>query len=214
MSEKLDLVKAGRIYNNHLAISRKLKDKPFKLRKDFSKLTDEQIMVLGKILKMFTDYPNIDQEAFFSAPFKIYPDEDHYPLEFFTTQKAKRIYAQYMKTLEDENPDTKESLERLRDGLKFVKNFCDEKGLTFEEYSSYSEHNLPCIVDHLKSHKINFYVLHSLGITTLNIETRILDFIFGDFYLTFRKTKNKFYTSERMKKFSKLAINKLKNTIN
>lgn len=199
-----------RIYNNHLVASRKCKDKPFRIKKDFSNITEDQTMVLNKLNQMFENYPNIDQECFFSAPYKLFPDEDYYPLDFYITQRAKKIYAQYMKSLEDESPDTKESLERLRDGLKFVKNFCDEKGLTLEEYEAYYEHNLPSVIDHLKSHKINFYVLHSLGITKINIETRILDFIFGDFYLTFRKTKNKYYSSTKMKEFSKLAIQKLK----
>jgi len=206
ISEKLK-----RIYNDHLATSRKCRDKPFKIKKDFSKITEDQITVLTKLEQMFDSYTNIDPEQFFAAPYKLYQDEDYYPLDFFTTQKAKKIYAQYMKSLDDESPDTKESLERLRDGLKFVKNFCNEKGLTLDEYSAYCEHNLPCVVDHLKSHKINFYVLHSLNVSSLNIETRILDFIFGDFYLTFRKTKNKFYTSQRMKEFSKLIIQKITN---
>jgi hypothetical protein len=203
--------KSKRIYNDHLATSRKCRNKPFKIKKDFSKITEDQITVLTKLEQMFDSYTNIDPEHFFAAPYKLYQDEDYYPLDFFITQKAKKIYAQYMKSLDDESPDTKESLERLRDGLKFVKNFCNEKGLTLDEYSAYSEHNLPCVVEHLKSHKINFYVLHSLNVSKLNIETRILDFIFGDFYLTFRKTKNKFYTSQRMKEFSKLIIQKITN---
>jgi hypothetical protein len=177
-------------------------------------LDEHTTLLLEKLERFFNSYPNIDWSNFFKAPHRIYPDESHYPLEFYVTQKAKKIYAVYMKSLETEDPDTTDSLVRLQKSLSFVFEFCKEKGLTFEGYGSYCEDSLPCVIEHLKTHKINFYTLHSIGISRLNIEQRILDFIFGDFYGTLQKTKNKFYASKTMKEFSKRANVKLKNKLN
>ena len=52
-----------------------------------------------------------------------------------------------------------------------------------------------------------------LGVSKIEVENRILDFIFSDFWITFQKTKNKFYLSKKMKEFSKLATNKIKQQI-
>lgn len=199
------------IYNNHLATSRKCQGKPFKLRQNFNDLEQDKIDTLNSLSRMFINYPSINQDDFFAAPYKVFPDEDYFPLEYFTSQKAKSTYTTYIKMLENENPDSKESLIRLRDGLKFVFDFCKEKGLTFETYPVFSEHNLPCMIDHLKNHKINYYVFHALGVNKVDVEKRVLDFMFGDFYSTLQKTKNRFFSSQRMRSFANQVIQKLKN---
>lgn len=200
------------IYNDHLAISRRYQAKPFTLRKNFGNIDDKKALCLERLEKLFKNNPNIDQKMFFEAPYKLYNDVEYYDLEYFTKSKAIKVYTQYRKQLELENPDTKEALTRLRDGLKFVKNFCEEKDLTLDEYETYCEGNLPCYIQHLKNHEINFYVLHSLSVK-VNIEKEILDFIFGDFYSTFQKTRNKFLTSKKMKEFSYKAKNKLNDKL-
>jgi len=65
------------------------------------------------------------------------------------------------------------------------------------------------MLDHLKNHNTNFYVLHALGVSKIKVETRILDFMFADFDITFQKTRNKFATSQKMKKLAKQAMEKL-----
>lgn len=199
-----------RIYNSHLIVSRKVQNKPFRLRKKFDDLSDDKIVYLQKLYKFFISYENVDMDDFFMAPHKIWSDGSQYPLEFYTTHKAKKAYSQYMKEREVSNPDTLENLIRLKEGLKFIFKFCKEKGLTFENYMAYKEEALPCVVDHLKNHKINFYVLHSLGVSKMDVDKRTLDFIFGDFYQTFQKTKNKFHSSKTMKEVAKKIIDKLK----
>lgn len=196
------------IYNSHLAISRRSRNKPFKLRRDFSSLDEGKRNYLEKLERFFNSNPKVDINLFFEAPYRLFDDGEYYDLEFFTRPKAVKTYTQYLKQLEIQNPDNQDALVRLRDGLKFVHNFCLEKGLTFDEYGAYCEGSLPCCIQHLKDHEINFYVLHSLGIK-VNMEKEILDFIFDDFHGTYQKTRNKYLSSKKMKKFSELAISKL-----
>lgn len=200
-----------KIYNNHLAISRKMRDKPFRIRKNFDDFDSEKMVWVDKLSKMFNSYPNINIDLFFEAPYHLYQDVEYFDLEYFTTQKAKKDYTQYVQQIQLMSPDSEDSLKRLIGGLKFVSNFCKENGLTLKEYVAYSEKNIPSVLEHLKSHKINFYVLHALEVSKINIENRILDFMFNDFWKTFQKTKNMYYGSTKMKTLAKKAIEKLQN---
>ena len=202
-----------KIYNDHLAISRKMREKPFKIRKNFSDLEDNKVAYLQKLEKMFSSYPSIKVEDFFTAPYVIFEDDQYFDLEFFLTSKAKKAYSQYMKKIEMDDPDSENSLKRLADSLKFIKNFCKENALTLDKYPLYISDSIPNIIDHLKNHHINMYALHALGVSKIEVENRILDFIFSDFWITFQKTKNKFYLSKKMKEFSRQAIDKIKKQL-
>jgi hypothetical protein len=202
-----------RIYNSHLAISRKMRDKPFRIRKDFSDMDQTKLDRLASLERFFNSYQNIKIDDYFAAPYVIFEDDDYFDLDFYLTSKAKKAYSQYMKKIEMDDPDSESSLNRLVDSLKFVKNFCKEKNLTLKEYPLYIEDALPNMIDHLKNHHINMYALHSLGVTKIEVENRILDFIFSDFWITFQKTKNKFYLSRKMRDFSKKAIDKITNQL-
>jgi hypothetical protein len=201
------------IYNNHLVVSRKVKNEAFKIKKDFSNLEEDKITSLQKLSKLFNNYPNLIQEDFFMAPHKIYPDETYYPLDFYTKQKAIKCYTDYVKQLEIQDPDSPDSLRRLAESLKFVSRYCIENNLQLSDYELNIEGTMPCFVQHLKDHKINYYTLHALTFQKPQIESRILDFIFPDFYLVFQKTKNKFFASKKMKEFAKQATNKLETKI-
>lgn len=201
------------IYNNHLVASRKVKGEPFKIKKDFSNLEPEKIMYLEKLSRLFDNYPNIKQEDFFMAPHKVYPEDTYYPLEFYTKQKAISCYTQYVKLLEIQDPDTDDSLRRLLESFKFVSKYCQEKNLKLSEYELNIEGTMPCFVEHLKNHKINFYTLHALTFGKPKLDSRILTFIFPEFYEVFQKTKNKFFSSKKMKGFAQQAKIKLENKL-
>ena len=201
------------IYNNHLVASRKAKGEAFKIKKDFSNLEEDKIISLQKLSRLFNTYPNLIQEDFFMAPYKIYPDETYYPLDFYTKPKAIKCYTQYVKQLELQDADSPDSLRRLAESLKFVVKYCIENNLQLSEYEVNIEKSMPCFIKHLKEHKINYYTLHALTFKKPQIESRILDFLFPDFYEVFQKTKNKFFSSKKMKEFAKQAIQKLENKL-
>jgi hypothetical protein len=190
-----------------------MRDKPFRIRKDFSDMDQTKLDRLASLERFFNSYQNIKIDDYFAAPYVIFEDDDYFDLDFYLTSKAKKAYSQYMKKIEMDDPDSESSLNRLVDSLKFVKNFCKEKNLTLKEYPLYIEDALPNMIDHLKNHHINMYALHALGVTKIEVENRILDFIFSDFWITFQKTKNKFYLSRKMRDFSKKAIDKITNQL-
>ena len=85
-------------YNNYLAATRSIKNKPFKLRKDFSGFEDsEDYIYVKRMAHFFAKFPHIVKQWYFEAPFKIYEDQDYFPLKFYASQKAIKTYTLYMK---------------------------------------------------------------------------------------------------------------------
>lgn len=197
------------VYNNHLAVSRKMAGKPFKLRKNFDKVDEETVFLLKKLSKWFDLYPHVKQEDFFKAPFKIYPDETSFFLSYFITKKALTAYTLYMKEQDLEDPDTFDSLRRLQQSLIFVYKYCSENKIPLSEYETFTIGVIPEYITHLKKHYINFYTLHTLNFATPTIDPQVLDFMFKDFHISFMKSRNSFFYSKKMKSFSLLAKQKV-----
>ena len=80
------------IYNTWLATTRKAINKPFRLRRDFSKLDETTKTSLLRLEQLFNKHKSIDMADFFVAPFKIYSDNQHIPIKWYTTMKAINIY--------------------------------------------------------------------------------------------------------------------------
>ena len=74
----------------------------------------------------------------------------------------------YCKDKQVQNPDSEDSLNILKDCLKFIFNFCNEEKITLTQYKNYTgvdaSEAIPIIFTHLKNHKINFYLLHALDV--------------------------------------------------
>lgn len=190
------------IYNKHLIISRKSRNKAFSKRKDFSSLDDRVIQILNRLEIFFRSNPDVDKDSFFEAPYKLYDDVEYYPLEFYIKPKAVKCYIDYNKQLEVLDPDSDISIDRLKNSLLFVYNYCKNNKLQLKDYELNIEGTMPCFVSHLKSHKINFYTLHALTFSKPRLESGLLEYIFPDFHLVFRTTRNKYLSSSRMKVIS------------
>jgi hypothetical protein len=144
-------------------------------------------------------HPNICQEEFYNAipPWEISEEE------------AIKLYVKHMKEIELEDPDSDDSILRLKKSLKFVYLYCQEHGIKMEDYVKHGSGPMVDCVSHLKAHNITFYTLHALTFSPSVVESELLEFVIPNFYITFQKTKNKFYSSKKMKALSKLAKEKL-----
>lgn len=97
-----------RIYNNHLAESRKARKKPFRLRKDFTNLKPSVIRTLERLESFFNKHKQIDICDFFKAPYEIYPNDEYFDLDFFISYKAISTYNLYKKSKSELNTDVDE----------------------------------------------------------------------------------------------------------
>jgi len=86
-----------RIYNTYLKVSRGSNNLPFKYRKDFEKLDEKAFVAIKKVSSFLRKFPHIKMEEYFKAPYALYPDEKHFPLDYYFTLKATKAYTLYNK---------------------------------------------------------------------------------------------------------------------
>lgn len=203
------------IYNSYLYSSRSAQNKPTRLRKDFSKLKDEDYILLKKISAFFSMHNHINYADWFNAPYCIYSKDEYFDLKFFNTRKALKCYSIYMKQRELAKPDSKEVLQAVKDGFRFIAKYCIKNSLTLDEYTKHYTNNMPTCLLHLQEHRLNFYTLHALGVESLikTIEKDILDFVIKDFQTIFVETRTKFFSCMTLKSVATDTKNKVKQII-
>jgi hypothetical protein len=168
------------IYNTYLSVSRGSRNKPWKARKDFDgfeKTSDG--FICQRLELFFKKFPQINPRDFLRAPYEIYKDEDMFPLNFYTTQKAIAVYTTLQKQRKEELPDTEDQIEDIKKSLKHIARFCAEKKLTLEQYCNLKEgYTYKSIVDY-NNKLINIYVLIKLPsfetqLNSLNLQDKEL----------------------------------------
>lgn len=191
------------IYNKHLAITRSCLGKPFKLRQDFSKLDESSKLAVKKLSHFFSKHDNISLDKFFKAPFIIYKDKSHYPLDFYLGMKAVKLYREYINKLNRESPDSEDSIQMFKQSLKFVINYCRDKEIKFSEYISYGEGNIQSFFEHLKHGKVSLLFLMTFSNfenELKKIDNELRQHLLGDSYSIISQTRVKFYNCKQSTK--------------
>jgi hypothetical protein len=187
------------IYNAYLIASRRAKNQPVRLRKDFSNIKDEVYIQLKKLGSFFETNKNIPLHEFFWAPYEAYSKDEFFDLGFYTTRKAIVAYTRYMHKKETQDADSDNCINDCKQGLKTIYNHCILHKSTLQRYKL--DTGIPAFLLHLKEHKINFYILHGLEVDRVvkNIEQELLDFYCKDFYTMHNNTRVKFISSKHLK---------------
>lgn len=203
------------IYNSYLYASRISKNKPFNPRSNFSSITDQDAMYLKKMSTFFKRYEHISLNDWFIAPYKVYGMDEYFDLHFYNTRKALKCFTTYIKQREVEDPDSDVTINRLKDGLHFIYNYCHARNITLDSYIEGKTGNLPTFLQHLKDHKITFYMLQMLEVEPIlrRIEPSILNFIVSDFWTVFAQTRARFLSSEILKPKAKKGLNLIKTKL-
>jgi hypothetical protein len=149
-----------RIYNEHLKLSRLAKNQPYRLRKDFEKISDTTKLNLIKLENLFLNNRHIKIEDFFNAPYEIYGKEESFDLKFYSSQKAIGIYSIYIKKIMESNPD--DILNRIVDGIKFIKKFCADENISVTKYVEHQTGLYPTFILHLKQFIYPLYIIFYL----------------------------------------------------
>lgn len=189
------------IYNAYLIASRTAKDKPFKLRQDFTKIDDKTYIILKKLSLLFQSNRNVSISEFFKAPFEYYPDTNYIDLQFFATPKAIKCYSSYKKKLETLSPDSEDNITNCKQCCTFIMRYCVENNLTLNEYKSINSGTTPLVLQHLRDHNINFYVIHGLECDRIirQVEPDLLEFFITDFNQLLNNTRINFQQSVKLK---------------
>ena len=86
-----------RIYNEYLKELRRSKNQPYKLRKNFDKIDEKTKLCLKKLSLFFINNKEVSPNDFFKSPYSVYPQGEHFGLDFYTTQRAIKAYKIFIK---------------------------------------------------------------------------------------------------------------------
>lgn len=196
------------IYNSFLHITRTVKKQPYRARKDFADIDDTILLTLKKLDSFFKTYRHINYRDFFIAPYSIYNTEEYFDLQFFCTMRAVKCYSIFVQQRELADPDHETTIKDCKQCCSFIYKFCKDNSLTLSQYKNALNGSTPIVLQHLKEHKINFYVVQGLEIHALlqTIEPQIVNFIINDFFATYNTTKNNFIKSTKLKVVVRAAL--------
>lgn len=204
------------LYNKHLAISRSLKNKPFKFKKDFSDIVDsDKFKFIKRIATLFKKHPEIDPDVFFSAPYKLYPDVNYFGLDYFSSMRAIKAYTMYKKTIFLQDPDSQ--IKEVKKSLEFITKFCLENNLYLHQYPFHRKSDLFTWMTHYKENKINIYSVMEFSDVFSSVQTLTEDlqrFFVKEFVEQFKTLYGLYNNSKQLKPYMKKAVPALNNFIN
>ncbi len=211
--EEVDITQLEKyIYNTYIRVSRSRQNKPYKLRKDFTKFHTHQNYYYTKKLGIFLGkYSHISVDDFINAPYELYPDESIvYDLKFYTSPNAIKIYSLYMKQLDQTDPDTEYQLKFVQDSLMNIFKFCKSEKLEFNKYINHKSADIPTFLLHLKRREVSIYTL--LAIEGFDRELNKVtpgrvDFTIGEnFTSLLEQYRTRYYNSSKSKKITVQGI--------
>lgn len=189
--------KQKEIYNKHLIISRKSRNKPFKPKENFSDITAETSNYLYKIEKMLSKFPNLDLDIYFKAPYMLWPDVEYFPLSYFTTQAAIRAFTLYRKNALEQDIDSDQSINNIKDSLIFIGKFCVSNKISLHQYYTFKGGISYTWMSHVRKGLISPYIIFGFD----NIDNLVFsvpederDMMLGSFndkYYNFKENYNK-----------------------
>lgn len=202
-----------RIYNKHLAVSRSLRNKPFKLKNDFNDFEDSPKYGSIKRLSIFFNrYPDINMDIYFMAPYKLYSDVQYFDLNYFASPRAIKSYTIYQQQLQQLSPD--KQINEIKESLVFISRFCLQHKIQLHDYPDFKLQGMePEWVYHCKQNKINPYSLMEFTgifpyINEMPFDEREL--LLGNFGRNYLDYRTRYNNSKELKPFLSAAFTKLK----
>ena len=204
------------LYNKHLAVSRSLKNKPFRIKKDFGDIIDtDKHKYLKRLSTLFKKHPEIDFDTFFQAPYKLYPDVEYFGLDYFSTMRAIKAYTTYKKQIFLQDPDSQ--IDGVKQTLQFIANFCIQNDVPFYQYPFHRTADLFTWMSHYKQNKINVYAMmefRDVYSSLLSLAEDVQKFYVGQFVENFRTLYLSYEKSAKLKPYTQKAFTTVNNFVN
>lgn len=150
------------IYNDHLAIYKRVQKKPYTIKKDFNDFDKTKPHEFNSLLKLetfFINHSNVNRRLFLESPYMLYKDKNYFDLSFYTTQAAIKCYTTYLKQLDLMNPDNDEQIQYIKDSLRFIMDFCLQQKIKLIDYPEFKEQVMYSWCVHMAQNMISPYVI-------------------------------------------------------
>jgi hypothetical protein len=150
------------------------------------------------------------------APYMVYGKDENFDIKFYTTQKAVGVYSIYIKKIMESDPN--EILDRIVNGIKFIKKFCSEQNISVTKYVEHQTGLYPTFILHLKQFIYPLYIIFYLPkgeeiFRKIPLGERI--FLFSDnVYENISELSRKVKMSSNADKLLTTWVNKYNNTNN
>lgn len=205
------------IYNTFLKTSRSKSGLPYRLRKQWHGFenTPHYAHVL-KLKNFFGRNRSVDMAEFFEAPYTIYPGESGFDLDFYSSQKAIKIYTLALRKKMLLDPDDQYHLNQVSKGLKFILRFCQENNIGLNKYLSFTTGVQRQFVTHLKDRKISIYNLFAFTDFDKEFKTGdadILRFTLSDVYDNIDIFRTKYLNSRLLRKIAEIGLAKVEKVL-
>jgi hypothetical protein len=205
------------IYNTYLAVSHKIKNRPFRLRKNFDKFDETQDYVyIKKIENIFKQLPQINREWYFEAPYKIYEDQTYFDLKYFASQRAIKTYTIYLKLKKDQDPDSENILLHIKKSLHFIAKYCIANHIKIDDYITHKDGVTFAWLQHIKNTNINLYtIFYYQNILQIidNLHNSEKEIFFGDSYNKLHVYKRRLLNSQKAKYTIDAGMKKIKKYV-
>lgn len=181
MNELTDFDK--KVYNLYLKYTRKHSGGHYRVRKNFSNISESYAIKIKKLSSVFERLPHLMREEYFIAPFEIRGGK-YYDLDFYSSPKAIGDFSKFCKNSESKNPD--EQVDYIKKSFMFIYEFCKDKKIELREYPFYSSVSLPDCLKHIKEHNVSAYVCFcfpELYSVLINLDSDIYNMFFGNMNL-------------------------------
>lgn len=203
------------LFNKHLAVSRSERNKPFRIRKDFTDIANtDKHKFLKRLSVLFQKHPEINPDLFFKAPYKLYPDVQYFGLDYFSTMRAVKAYTTYKKQVFIQDPDSQ--IEQVKDSLKFIAHFCIENNLYFHQYPYHRTTDLFTWMQHYKQNRINAYSVMefpNIFSSVKSLAEDIQKIFVSEFVEQFQNLYSSYNKSQQLKPYIQKAIPVLSNFV-
>ncbi len=202
------------IYNTYLQVTGTFRNKPFKLRKDFSNFeSDPNYTFIRRLGILFTKH-NLPLRQYFEAPYRIYNDAVFFDLSYYSSPRAIKAYTMYKKQLQQIDPD--KCIDEVKSSLTFITNFCIKNKIQLSDYVNHSSGAIPEWVVHIKNGDVNIFSLMEFSgifkkLNTLTSEEKEL--LLGNIANDYFKYRDAYNYSKNLKPFLMKAFIKLQNLI-
>ena len=165
------------IYNTWLKITARYNNRPYTKRTDFTTLKDDDRVSLDKLYRIFSNFPGLNMERYFSAGYELYGNDFEdgkafIPLCGFATAVALKNYKIFSDSLIEKKMTDKSVMRDILDGFLYIKNKCESNNWRLSHYIGNCDNKLTYewVVD-FASHKISVYniiAFELIGFDTAN----------------------------------------------
>ena len=204
------------LYNTYLRISRTAKNKPFSYRKDFSDMDESTQLHLTRISNLLFKYPHINPDEYFLAPYKAYPNAEHFTIDYYSGMGAVEAFSIYMRQIQEMPPDSDEQLNFIKKSLKFIGSFCIKSKIEVKDYPNHKTGLTYDWMKHIKRHEISVYAIMEFPEVSSIIQAAAEDereLFLGDVGTYFFGYKSKYLQSTIAKQLMREGLEKISKIV-